>query len=352
MRFYKNLSFFLASVLLTLGFISCENQNKESTSPVRNVILVDVETSGENDVTQYAGVIKENKSVNAAFMTGGKLASMIVKEGDKVRKGQLLATIEDTDYKIGVNQLKVQYDQMTAEKKRMDEMYARHNIAHNDYEKFKAGYEQLGLQLEMAQNKLDYTKLYSPTDGFISYKYHSPGELVDAGTPIYKISDDTRLEVEADLPPGIYLNRGEIKEAIGRIGVSTPDIPLKIESFAPDADNNQLYHLRLSIPPSYNSSITPGMNVTVMIKMNGEANGETLIPSRAIFDEDGLQYVWIFNAADSTITKKNISVVGQPEGGNSYVEGLEGNHRIVATGVKQLVEGEKVNVVSNPVTTK
>lgn len=336
------------------GFLNvgCQKSRESQSIPIRNVILTDVEQTGNSVTKSYNGVVEEGKSVNAAFMTGGKLQSLNVKEGDRVRKGQLLAVIDDSDYRIGVNQLQVQYDQMTAEKKRMDEMFARHNIAPNDYEKFEAGYQQLELQLKMAKNKLDYTRLYSPSDGFISYRYMQPGELVDAGTPIYKITDDNKLGVSVDLPLGVYLNRKDIRDTYGSApGIPGP-IPLKIESFNPDADNNQLYHMKLQIPVSFSKDLTTGMNLSVMIEIQNETEGESLIPSRAVFDENGATYVWVYNDLDSTLSKKNVSVTGQPQDGKSIVIGLTGSEKIVSAGVRQLKQGEKVNVIPNPVQSK
>ena len=345
----RDLTFITIASIFCISLGSCHPDTKRNDTPVRNVILTEVETMGDQTSKTYSGVVEEGKSVNAAFMTGGKLQTLKVKEGDRVRKGQLLATLDDADYQIGANQLQVQYDQMTAEKKRMDEMYARHNVAPNDYEKFEAGYQQLKLQLDMMNNKLGYTKLYSPSDGFISYKYMQPGELVDAGTPIYKITDDTNLEVSADLPLSVYLNRGDIKKAYGIVPVLSEKIPLKISSFTPDADNNQLYHMKLDVPSSFRKELTTGMNISVEIEMANDLQGETWIPSRSIFYDNGKSYVWIFNEKDSSLSRKQVTAVGSVRDNKSLVNGLSGDVRIVSAGVKQLKDGEKVNVIENPV---
>lgn len=339
-------------VLFALTLFGCKNETSQGNEAFRNVILTSVESIGNSKFKNFSGIVEEGKSVNAAFMTGGKLLTTNVNEGSKVSKGQLIATLDATDYQIGVNQLQIQYDQMVAEKKRMDEMYARHNIAPNDYEKFEAGFEQLRLQLEMARNKLGYTNLYSPTDGFVSFKYMQPGELVDAGTPIYKITDDSKLEVSVDLPLEVYLNRNSIIEAYGKVPNISSEIPLKIESFTPDADNNQLYHMKLGVPNQYKKELTTGMNMTVVIELNSDEGGESRIPSRSIFEETGITYIWEYNDSDSTISKKEVRVTGQPQGKYSLVKGLTGNEKIVAAGVKQLKEGERVRIIPAPVSNK
>lgn len=342
-----NIIFIVLLIILTNG--ACDKNKNRPNEACRNVILAQPEVIGERTTHTYNGVIKENKSLNAAFMTGGKLSSLKVKEGDRIKKGQLLATLDDTDYKIGVTQLQVQYEQMTVEKQRMDELFKRHEIAPNDYEKFEAGYKQLALQLEMAKNQLDYTQLYSPEDGFISYKYMEVGELVDAGTPIYKITNDSYFTVETDLPASIYLNKDNIKNFYGILPALEEKIPLKVESFIPDADNNQLYHIKLSVPVSKSKDITSGMNMKVSLEIENGMNGEMLVPSRSIFEEKGNQFVWVFNDKDSTISKNKVITIGEPQRDKNRIKGLSEDKKIVAVGVKQLTDGEKVKVVENPV---
>lgn len=349
---FENYMMLLTITLASIYSLGCKRDVKTQDLPVRNVILIEGEPGNSSISNSYIGIVEEGKNVNAAFMTGGKLKTLKVKEGDRVNKGQLLAILDDTDYLIGVNQLQVQYDQMTAEKKRMDEMFSRHNIAPNDYEKFEAGYKQLKLQLEMAKNKLDYTRLYSPSSGFISYRYMQPGELVDAGTPIYKIMDDSSFEVSVDLPLQVYLKKDEITGVFGSSPNITDSIPLSIASFIPDADNNQLYHMKLNISPKFKSELTSGMNMNVTLNMRNNQEESSLIPSRSLFYENENPHVWIFNDKDSSISKMRVVVKDVPQGGMSRVTGLPANAKIVSAGVKQLKEGEKVNVVSNPLKSK
>lgn len=346
MNFYHKVSLFL---LISLIFLTgCKKEENKTKDVIRNVLLTEVETSGELTGGRYSGVVEEGKNVNAAFMTGGKLKSVELSEGSRVRKGQLIATLDDTDYKIGVNQLEVQYSQMKGEKARMDEMFARHNIAPNDYEKFEAGFKQLELQLEMARNKLEYTRLYSPSDGYVAFRYMEPGELVDAGTPIYKITDDNSLKVRVDMPLDIYLNRKNLINIYGHVPGVTENIPLTVESFVPDADNNQLFHLILNVPKGFVKELTTGMNIVVTAEIKNAVEGETVVPSRSLFFDNGRTYVWIFNSKDSTINRKEVKVDGQPYEGKTKVKGLSGEEKIVTAGVKQLKEGEKVGVLANP----
>ena len=143
-----------SGILLILSAVTiiagCRQEYKNDRT-IRNVMLSEVTSLSENTTINYPGIVEEASKTTASFMADGKINRLYVKEGDRVRKGQLLATLDDSDYRIGVSQLEAQYNQMTKEKERMDAMFQRHNIAPNDYEKFEAGYEQVKLQLEMVK---------------------------------------------------------------------------------------------------------------------------------------------------------------------------------------------------------
>lgn len=334
----------LLLAILTFAY-GCDERTEHNPS-FRNVILTRVSALSDTESADYPGVVEEGASISASFMADGKIARLHVKEGDRVGKGQIIATLDDSDYRIGVAQLETQFNQMTNEKERMDAMFEKHNIAPNDYEKFEAGYEQLKLQLDLARRKLDYTRLYSPSRGYVAASYMNEGELVGAGTPVYNIVDDSKLMANVDLPVGVYIGRNKIKAAYGSVpGIEEP-FPLSIVSFTPDPDNNMLYRMKLSIPSSVASQLTPGMNITVKLTALGEITGEGLIPSRALFSENGKNFVWTYNSQDSTIHKKSVIVEGAPVGNMNIVRGLSADDEIVEVGVKQLFEGEKVNVLN------
>lgn len=336
----------LPCVALLLTFSFACSRDSEKTNSIRNVVLATVEPLSKEVSTIYSGVVEEGSSINASFMADGKINRLAVKEGDRVRKGQLIATLDDSDYRIGVSQLEDQYNQMTKEKERMDAMFEKHNIAPNDYEKFETGYQQLKLQLEMGRRKLSYTRLNSPSDGYIATRYMNEGELVGAGTPVYNIIDDTNLYAIVDLPVSTYLNKDKIKGAKGSVPGIAGDFPLTVISFTPDVDNNMLYRMKLSIPASIAKELTPGMNISVSLESTENVMSEAMIPSRAIFAERGNYYVWSFNTQDSTIHRKAVTIEGSPSDHMSVVKGLDNGEKVVETGVRQLYEGEKVNVLN------
>ena len=133
-------------------------------------------------VINRPGIVREAHTISLGFKTAGQIERICVKEGDYVRRGQLLAELDNADYRLGVEALQIQYDQLEDEVGRTKQLFDRKSISANDYEKAVAGLRQLGVQLQVNKNKLDYTKLYAPTDGYVQSVNFSPAEMVDAGS--------------------------------------------------------------------------------------------------------------------------------------------------------------------------
>lgn len=323
-----------------------DSHDGDANSKRHNVFTVVPQRAGAEVAQSFTSAVEEGKSVNAGFKTGGQIARLTVDEGDYVRKGQIVGYLDDADYRLSVQQLEAQYGQMTSEMKRLDEMFRRNNVAPNDYEKARAGLEQLRTQLEMTRNKLAYTRLEAPASGYVVERYMEEGEMAGAGTPVFRIIDSSGLETSVALPASVYARRDGITGATGTsLLIGDSIVPLEVIGFVPDADNNALFRLRLRIPPSMRGRLLPGMSLSVSLQFRGEGDsGVCLVPSRSVFERDGKEYVWIVSQADSTLSAREVVRTGASFGKNSAVTGLNGDEKVVAAGVHHLADGEKVNV--------
>lgn len=320
------------------------SESDRSVTGIRSVYTLSPETCGTEKSRTFTSSVEEGKSVNVGFKTGGQIKKLTVKEGSYVRNGQIIGYLDDSDYRLSVRQLEAQYGQMQSETARLEEMFKRGNVSPNDYEKARAGLEQMKAQLDMTRNKLDYTRLVSPTSGYVVECYMEEGEMAGAGTPVVKIKDNSILETSVSVPSSVYRQRDEIVACMARSeATGDEEIPLGIIGFVPDADNNSLFRLRLQIPSGAGRNLIPGMSLTVQIKMkDGADSGMHEVASRSLFTRDGKDYVWVINRADSTVSAKEVTVVGRHSSDRNTVTGLNGDEMIVAVGVNHLSAGEKV----------
>ena len=337
------------AIMLSLAAAGCVDRGGETEKErLQSVYTFRPEENTELTTSTYTSTVEEGRSISFGFKTGGQIMRLTVGEGDYVKKGQVVGYLDDKDYRLSLQQLETQYNQLSSELKRIEEMHRHNNVSDNDYEKAVAGVNQLKIQLELTRNKLSYTQLVAPSSGHIVKQFMEVGEMTGAGTPVFKIVDNSGVEAAVALSASAYSDREKIVRCIGKSPVTgDEEIPLPVIGFIPDGDSNSLFKLRLKIPDAYRDRLFPGMNLNVEILSNVADSSETSkIPSRALFERQGKSYVWVVGS-DSTLTAREVTVEGAPEGKFSIVRGLDGDCEIVAAGVHHLSDGRKVKIIGN-----
>lgn len=339
-----------AALLLTAAVISCAGGGNAAEPAVRTVKTMTVSSADSTGTLTYPGIVQEMHTINVAFKTAGQIAQINVKEGDYVREGQLIASLDDADYKLGVEALQIQHDQVSDEVARLRELYSKKSVSANEYEKAEAGLRQLGVQLQVNKNKLAYTKLYAPVSGYVKSVNFAKSEMVDAGTPVISMMDVSGLEVQADIAASEYLDRSSFTS----FTVKTPNgetCGAKLIGIVPKADGNQLYRmtLRINLGTSLmKNSFLPGTNVEVNIGKDGlNAGKEAAIPLPAIRYDGRQAYVWAIGD-NSSIVRVNVNVTPSTDVTKAYVSGIAPGTEIVTAGAASLKEGEKVIVLPKP----
>ncbi|MDE5868992.1 MAG: efflux RND transporter periplasmic adaptor subunit, partial [Muribaculaceae bacterium] len=249
---------YLWCITAVLLLSSCAEEKATKEESVHNVYVISPTGCVTGTNREFTGVVEEKSEVSLAFKTAGQLQHIYVREGQQISKGQLLASLDASDYKLGVEALQIQYDQLKSEVERAGKLFEKKSMSANDYEKAVAGLRQLGVQLQANKNKLAYTRLYAPASGVIESVNFSPGEMVDAGTSVFTLLDMSQKSVVVDIPVSTYIQREEI-EGIFCCATGNPanEYAMTILSIVPKADSNQLYRMKLGFKGE-NSSLTPG----------------------------------------------------------------------------------------------
>lgn len=333
----------------------CTKPQEESTFR-RSVCVTEPLPAGASARKTYPGIVEEADGISLGFKTPGQLKRIAVKEGDFVRGGQLLAELDDADYKLGVEALQIQYDQLQAEVERARRLFEKKSMSANDFEKASAGLRQLAVQLEVNKNKLSYTKLYAPVSGYVQSVNFSPAEMVDAGTSVFNLLDVSGMEVVVDIPASLYSRASDFNGFAGRVpGTGENEwFPLTFLSIVPKADSNQLYRMRLGVPAERVKALTSGMNMEVTVDIKGKEDGVPVfeLPLSALFrDSGGDACVWVLEA-DSMVVKRPVTIDPAHSVAFAMVtSGLEGGEKVVRAGVNVLSDGEKVKVIAEPTET-
>lgn len=339
-----------AALLPIAAVISCAGGGNAAEPAVRTVKTMTVSSVDSIKTLTCPGIVQEMHSINVAFKTPGQLVRVNVEEGNYIREGQLIASLDDSDYKLGVEALQIQYDQLSDEVSRLRELYKKKSVSANDYEKAEAGLKQLAVQLQVNKNKLAYTKLYAPVSGYVKSVNFAKSEMVDAGTPIISMMDVSGLEVQADIAAADYLDRSSFKSFTVRTS-SGETRGAKLLGIVPKADGNQLYRMTLKIDhgsSQMKDSFLPGTNVEVNVERNGRNVGRDVSMPLSAICYDGKQPYVLTVGKDSSIVRMNVELTSSADVTCAHVRGLASGTEVVVAGSSSLKEGEKVNVLPAP----
>lgn len=330
------------------GVVMCAScQMKQQKSDFVPIVQADtVMIVGKQMSYEFPGRVKAAETTNLAFKVAGRLERYLVKEGSFVKKGQVVAVMDNRDYKLLLDAATAEYNDVQAKAKRVIDLYADSVVTAEAYDKARYGLQQIKAKLDNAKNQLADTKLTAPYDGYVQKCLFESGTVVGAGSPVITIISSGKSEVEINIPAVVYLQRKDLYDFSATFDV-LPDvvIPLSMVSMMPKANASQLYTTRLAIPASVNPQPIPGMNAVVKMCVEQTDVEKTLVPATALFAKEGKSSVWVLDA-NKVVRLRQVEVEALHNDGSATLKsGLKSGEIVVTAGVNSLREGTQVRVL-------
>ncbi len=338
----------LAGTVLTACGRGGAKEGKETVC-VKTAVVVG--TGGAAELC-YPGKTKSVEDVNVAFRVSGTLERVLVHEGQYVRRGQLLATMDSRDYRVQLRATEAEYARVKADAERVTAMWQENNVSASDYDKARYGLQQMEEKLAHQQHQVADTRLTAPMDGYIQHRLHEGGETVSAGMPVVSMFSADGVEVEVFVPASDYARRDQLLGATCSFTVQ-PGVtfPLEVVRLSHEANASQLYMARLRIKGNYDrSKITPGMTTMVYATYNDTVGtSHVRIPTSAIACIDGRTTVFVVDTAQGVVHNRRVKTTRLDLDGNAVVvDGLKAGEHVVTAGVRLLHDGQQVREVEPP----
>ena len=319
--------------------------NVPTDFPMRSTIVPEYRFSGSMDPDWQADI---------AAKIDARLTKVYVREGDYVKKGQVLAEYETVDAGADLLSARGSYEDALAnyqraklDFERYSQLFEQGAISQQAFDNYKYSLDNAQGKLNSAsgtlqamQSKYDATQIVAPANGTIYKRYYQEGYYAKAGTPVFSIADVSKLKIVVNVPEG---NVGGI--AVGneaRIKVSAyPDLKLvgKIVRIAPVADlPSHTFLTEISVDNPKN--LKAGVYATVYL--TGEPKHDVLtIPPYAIVMRDDQRTAYVVKD-DGVVNRRVLSVGYMNDDVAEILTGLTENDRIVVGGQNKLREGSKI----------
>jgi RND family efflux transporter MFP subunit len=279
-----------------------------------------------------------------SFQVSGVISSLDVREGMRVEKDQVLASLDPTDYQLAVEASQAQYDLAQTHFIRNKQLFARKLISADVYDQSETAFKAASANLEEAKTDLRYTRITAPFTGIVSAKFVQAHQLVSAKTPILNIVNNDELDITVSIPVpyvdsvGVEVLKQRDSAVIFDIH-SAITIPAKYKeiSIQPESDTNS-YSMTVTIQRPYRMNILTGMTGQVLIA-NQRKSGLLHLPEDAWVNKSGNQaQLWRFNPQQGTV--ESVMVELDPSG--AVLHGLKPGDLVVVAGAKDLSEGQTV----------
>jgi RND family efflux transporter MFP subunit len=335
---------FLGGLLL---FAGCKRE-KAQKETVRTVKVSTATTYGEKQKASFPGKVKASSEISVAFRTSGPIAKVNVKEGQYVRKGQVLAEMDSRDYAIQFAATEAEYRQVKAEAERIIQLYEKQSVPANDYDRAVSALKQITAKYDAHKNALEDTRLTAPFDGYVQKRYFDRNETLSAGMPVFSIISTESPEVVVNIPVTEYVRRDKFDSYTCYFDIYPDKVfPLELISISPKANLNQLYTVRLKLNTDEGALVpSPGMSTMVAISFKSESTGMVSVPLPAIFEIDGKPFVWLYDEKQQKVTARSVSLYKIQNDGTAIIsEGLKEGEKVVSAGVRSLSDGETVKLL-------
>ncbi len=342
------------SSILLLGTVvllaSCGGKGKQETAVKTDPVKVSVqktELSSGPEILTYSGSIEADNSVNIGFGVSGRVTAVSVQEGQKVSKGQLLASIETGTYQNALAVAGAGQEQAQDNFNRLNQLYLKNSLPERDYIAAKVALAQSKANREIAAKNLRDTRLYASFSGIVSQKLTEAGATAAPGVPAFTIVKTDQVYAVASITEN-EISSLKIGDAAD---ISVPSLNQTIHGrvtiINPQADNNsKTYTVKIRLNNS-GGQMLPGMIADISIN-TGKSRSALTVPAQAVLkDPSGTSYVYILKSekGKTTAFKKRVEMESMAGASNVVIKsGLNPDDKVIISGQTRLEDGKAVTL--------
>lgn len=332
---------------------SVESKLEEvSPSTEKTAVLVTTETIQTTTFNHYVDIqarVESDDVVRLGAETGGRIVKLNVNEGDFVKKGALIASIDMEQVNKQLAELETSYSLAVDVFNRQKRLWDQKIGTELQYLQSKNDKERLEKSMELLKHQMSKSGVYSPIHGVIETVMLKEGELASPGMPIVEIVNTNDLKVVADLPENYLksVSRGDVVDLhFPALGDSlTGKIALVGKTIDP---SNRTFKVEVSVP-NVKGLLKP--NLLANMKINDYTEKEVIvIPSNLLQQEiGGRNYVIVAVDHDGQKVAKRVYIKTGKSGDNAIVvtSGLKAGDVLVKEGARGLAEGDPITI-TNP----
>lgn len=336
-------------IVIALIFVSSCNDkgksNKEdyNSKHIYRIEVLKVKTGSSNNQFTYSGIVIPKQTTPMSFLLPGTIVSVNVEEGDKVKKGQVLARINNTSYQNTYQATQASLFQAEDAYNRLKTVHDKGSLPEIKWEDVKSKLKQAKAADQIAFQNLSNTTLKAPVNGIIGMRKLEIGETTTPGLTVLNIVTISEVYIRVSVP------ENEINKII-KGQTATINIPA-IGSHVYSGNVEKIGVLANTISKTYDvkirvlnkqKNIRPGMACDVIL--NIDLNEATLtIPYKSVLkSDDGKNYVYKADPKSKTVHKEIVELGSFINNEIEIISGISIGDLIVTEGQHKLFDKAEI----------
>ncbi|CAI8819927.1 RND family efflux transporter MFP subunit [Pseudomonas sp. IT-196MI5] len=345
-----------AGVLAVAAMLCACSPDQPSVQAPRPVRTVEISYDNARESSRYVGTVQSRHEVDQAFRVGGKVAQRKVDVGQFVREGDVLAVLDDSDYRLAEQASQQQWAvaveqtrQADSDHQRLTALKADGSVSAADDERADtnaqtahATAEAEARKLELARNRLKYTVLRASHSGVVTAVRFEAGQLVAEGQPVVSVANPDESEIVIDVPENqlSVFKDAQFKASLASAPNETFDVTLR-ELSPQAAAQTRTYRARLK--PM--QALPLGATATVMARRTMASVSVAAVPATALTQNGGQPALWVVTPVGKDpvgIVELERVAVWAYRNDEVLVSGPQAGALVVTAGIQKMTSGLKV----------
>lgn len=338
------LAAFLVGCIVLTG---CSEQKKKTEKAPVKVETLTVGSYANGETNDYVGTIEEKTGSTLSFELGGNITSIRVDEGDKVSRGQTLATINPTTLKEAHKSALATLHQAQDAYRRFLPLHKAGTISDIRWVEIESKLEQAKAAESIARQQLSHTTITAPFAGVIAAKSVDIGTYVLPGQPVLKIANVAQVNAKVSVPEAeiSHLHVGDkVKLTVAALGGAV--FYGAISEKGIDANPiSHTYDVKVGIT-NPQGRLLPGMVCNAQIEGRATTSSHIILPPQSIeLDVDNSRFVW--TVVDGKAHQQPVTIGDFDGDGVIILSGLKAGDKVIINGQQKVSEGMKVDAGKN-----
>lgn len=326
-------------------------------APVRPARIETISDPASERWRSFPAEVKASRRTELAFRVAGQLIELRVREGEAVRKDQILARLDPADYEVVLQQRQAEFELAREQYNRYSSMVKRKLVSPAQFDQKKAELAVARAALSRATLDLEYTTLKAPYAGTVSRRLLENFQNLQAKETVLILQSADQLDVEFQLPETIFALTPRPRAEQGSAQVyfdALPEQPFiatyRERSTEADAATGA-YTVTLSLKKPPQLELYPGMTARVAFDLSSIFDigpAHLYLPVEAVFSaeqrsaDSTRRQIWKVNPDTMTVFRADVTVGRLSSRGIQILDGLAPGEMVVTAGVHYLREGQKV----------